>query len=216
MSAAVENNDIMPKCAACGKGDDVLKACTACKMIKYCNATCQREHWLKHKKECKNWAAELHDEALFKKPPPNDECPICMLPLPLENGEQQYKSCCGKMICDGCVYGVMTTSEPGDLLRIMTQLATERHHDCFNCPFCRTPQPNTDREIIIRLEKRVEVNDPEAIFELGGHCNFGSRGLPQTGARQWNSIFGQESLDPRQQISTLLPLILTAKVSKET
>ena len=26
-------------------------------------------------------AAELHDEKLFKQPPPMDDCPICMLPL---------------------------------------------------------------------------------------------------------------------------------------
>ena len=66
MSTADDNN--MLSCAACGKGGDGLKACTACKLVKYCNASCQRAHWSKHKKACKKRAAEIHDEALFKDP----------------------------------------------------------------------------------------------------------------------------------------------------
>ena len=47
-------------------------------------------------------AAELHDEALFKEHPPRDECPICFLTLPHES-ETAFKSCCGKIICNGCI-----------------------------------------------------------------------------------------------------------------
>ena len=67
-------------CAECGKeegGVSSLKACTSCKLVKYCDATCQRNHWKKHKKQCKQRAAELRDEALFKDPPPKEDCPIC-------------------------------------------------------------------------------------------------------------------------------------------
>ena len=43
-------------------------------------------------------AAELHDEELFKQPPPDEDCPICFLLLPsLETG-YRYKTCCGKVI----------------------------------------------------------------------------------------------------------------------
>ena len=63
MSAADENNQ--SNCADCGKNGNDLKACTACKLVKYCDATCQKAHWSKHKKECKKRAAELKDEALF-------------------------------------------------------------------------------------------------------------------------------------------------------
>jgi hypothetical protein len=45
---------------------------------------CQRNHWSKHKKGCKQRAAELRDETLFKDPPPMEECPICFLPMPLK------------------------------------------------------------------------------------------------------------------------------------
>jgi len=73
-------------CANCGtdeKGEGIsLKACKSCMLVKYCNPTCQRNHWPKHKKPCKQRAAELHDEALFRDPPPKEECPICFLPMP--------------------------------------------------------------------------------------------------------------------------------------
>ena len=54
--------DDIKVCAACGEGGDDLKTCTACKMVKYCNATCQKAHRPQHKKECKKRAAELKRE----------------------------------------------------------------------------------------------------------------------------------------------------------
>jgi sulfatase maturation enzyme AslB (radical SAM superfamily) len=64
-------------------GDVSLKACKSCMLIRYCNADCQKSHWPKHKKECKQRAAELRDEALFKDPPAKEDCPICFLPMPM-------------------------------------------------------------------------------------------------------------------------------------
>jgi hypothetical protein len=73
-------------CADCGKEGGVsLKACKSCMLVKYCNPTCQRNHWSKHKKQCKERAAELRDEALFKHPPAKEDCPICFLPMPDKN-----------------------------------------------------------------------------------------------------------------------------------
>ena len=85
------NNVILAICANCGKDGSDLKACTACKMVKYCNQDCQIAHRPQHKKECKKHAAELHDEKLFKKPPPHEDCPICMLPLPPLYSGSTYK-----------------------------------------------------------------------------------------------------------------------------
>ena len=73
-------------CAECGieedGGDVSLKMCKSCMNVKYCNAKCQKNHWPKHKKECKLRAAELRDAAVFKDPPPKEDCPICFLPMP--------------------------------------------------------------------------------------------------------------------------------------
>ena len=53
------NDNILTSCANCGKGDengDSLKACTACKMVKYCNRECQIAHRKQHKKEYVDYA----------------------------------------------------------------------------------------------------------------------------------------------------------------
>jgi len=70
-------------CAACGKegNSDNMNTCNKCKEVKYCNAACKKKHRHKHKKECERRVAELYDEKLFKEPPPNEECPICYIPL---------------------------------------------------------------------------------------------------------------------------------------
>ncbi|KAL7529955.1 hypothetical protein ACHAXR_006129, partial [Thalassiosira sp. AJA248-18] len=149
-------------CAACGKGGDNLKACTACKLVRYCNVTCQKAHRPQHKKECKKRASEIFDEALFKAPPPTDECPICFFPLPLIEEETHYQSCCGKIICLGCAYGDFHARE---------------RRACI-CPFCRAPLESSPEEEIERLNKRIEVGDAEAMYTLG--CNYSTgEGVPQ-------------------------------------
>jgi hypothetical protein len=108
----------------------------SCKLVKYCNAKCQKNHWPKHKKPCKQRAAELSDEALFKDPPPNEDCPICFLAMPkkliccaslpeatiisvpiydfakanqelADNDLEGYYPCCGKNICRSCVHSLV-------------------------------------------------------------------------------------------------------------
>ena len=38
----------------CGEDGGVsLKVCKPCMHVRYCDAKCQRNHWPKHKKECK-------------------------------------------------------------------------------------------------------------------------------------------------------------------
>ena len=151
------------KCANCGKeGSDGLKACTACKIVKYCNRDCQIAHRPKHKKACRKRAAELHDLELFKQPPKKEDCPICMLPLPLLHTGFQYRSCCGKIICGGCVLAVALRDE-----------------DEQKCPFCRTPAPYSIKEFNECLQKRVELDDSGAIFMLGNYYRNGDDGFPQ-------------------------------------
>ena len=164
MSKSIDDDNILSLCANCGKGEESagdLKACTACKMVKYCNRDCQIAHRPQHKKECKKRAADLNDEKLFKQPTPNEDCPICMLLLPSLDTGYKYRACCGKIICSGCIYAVAIRDK------------TEQ-----KCPFCRTPTPTPD-EIIEQINTRVEVDDAVAIYDLGGCYSNGSHGLPQ-------------------------------------
>jgi len=179
-------------CAECGEEGGVgLKTCKSCMLVKYCNAECQKKHWPKHKKLCKERAAELRDEALFKDPPSKEDCPICFLPMPVtivscallptatissvpihdfsnEHEElasmamEQYYSCCGKSICGGCVHSFRESGNIG------------------KCPFCiERTFGKTDEELFEELMKRVEVNDAGATFALGSCYRRGQIGLQQ-------------------------------------
>ena len=180
-------------CVECGKeeGGVSLKKCKACMLVKYCNANCQRNHWPKHKKDCKRRAAELHDEALFKDPPPKEDCPICFLPMPVmliccvslppatitsvpiydyakANVElaklcmQKYYPCCGKSICIGCIYSFFDFGYKG------------------KCLFSKFDSGNkTDEENLEGIMKRVEANDKASINVLAHHYEKGGLGLQQ-------------------------------------
>ena len=103
----------------------------------------------------------MRDEALFKQPPPNEDCPICMLPLPkLETGAK-YRSCCGKIICSGCIRAVAI-----------------RDRKAQKCPLCRKPMA-TSKEILQQTKKRMEIGDADAIYSMGGGYYHGLYGMPQ-------------------------------------
>jgi len=160
-------------CENCGKAEEEshkLKACTACKMVKYCNRECQIAHRPQHKKECKRRAAELYDIELFKQPPSqHGDCPICFLRLPLLETGRTYYACCGKVICSGCTYAPVYDNQGNEV-------------DNEKCPFCRTSTPRSIEEQIKRTTNRVEMNDAQAMINLS--CDYrdgakGRRGYPQ-------------------------------------
>jgi hypothetical protein len=159
-------------------------------LAKYCNAECQKKHWPQHKIPCKQRAAELRDEALFKDPPPKEDCPICFLPMPFKliscvslppatvtsvpiadfaiaNEElakiltEQYQSCCGKTICYGCMYSLCISENMG------------------KCPFCNSERKSVDEEEVEQMMKRVEANDAASICMLADCYSRGLSGLQQ-------------------------------------
>jgi len=164
--STTDNEDGKSVCANCGKeGSDVTNICNKCKSVKYCNAACKKKHRHKHKKECERRVAELHDEQLFKQPPPEEDCPICFLRLPSLLLGRVYMACCGKLVCRGCNYAVYESER---------ETAT-----CKLCPFCRTPPPSSHEETIKRYKKRVyEDNDVWAMHSLGYRYSKGDYGLP--------------------------------------
>ena len=153
-------SDVTSTCACCGKqgNSNNMNTCNKCKSVKYCNAACKKKHRTKHKKACERRVAELYEEQLFKEPPPNEECPICMLLLLRDNNTETFMSCCGKTICSGCIYA-MQMSEGKDL-----------------CPFCRTPPPSSDEDIK-RIKKQMDKGNAEAFHLLAGMYDQGIRGL---------------------------------------
>eukprot|EP00984_Skeletonema_dohrnii_P005134 scaffold1813_cov134-Skeletonema_dohrnii-CCMP3373.AAC.3 len=67
-----------------------------------------------------------------------------------------FKQCCSKFICKGCCYA-------NDVRELEGKLQPK-------CPFCRHPNPNSDveRERNTLMVKRVEANDPVALYQMGG------------------------------------------------
>jgi hypothetical protein len=141
-------------CANCGKAEEVeakLRACNACKLVKYCGRDCQSADLPQHKTACRKRAAELklYDEALFRQPLNRGDCPICFLRLPALASGIVFVACCGKTICNGCrhAHELQSTGSP-------------------TCPFCRASRPSA-KQFIKMLEKRVDANNADAILMLG-------------------------------------------------
>ena len=122
--------------------DDINNTCNKCKVTTYCNAVCKKVHKKKHKKDCEEHirlaaekhnkelklAAEKHDIELFKEPPSqHGDCPICFLRIPNLNTGWKYQTCCGKIICSGCIHAPVYDNQ-GNLVKKL-------------CPFCRVPTP---------------------------------------------------------------------------
>lgn len=109
-----------------------------------------------HKGEQK-CSAQLFDMKLYAQPPPREDCPICMIPLPLDDRESRYMSCCGKFICVGC-----------------------RH--CLRrqqCPFCNSHTSQNTEEMNKRIRMRIEkYNDPRAMYQVGCFYSNGMGGFP--------------------------------------
>ena len=143
-------------CASCGIAgiDEIkLKECS-CDLVRYCSDECQRDHKSDHEEACKQRAAELREELLFKQPKSShfNDCPICCLPLPLDIKKSSMYTCCSKFICKGCAHA-----------NRMRQV--ERRIQPA-CPFCREPIP-TDEGRRRHLMKRVEANNPVALSHEG-------------------------------------------------
>jgi hypothetical protein len=141
-------------CANCGitQVDDIkLGECAGCQSVSYCSDKCRENHREQHEEECNKRKAELHDKELFEQPEETcfGECPLCFLPMPLDERKSTFYSCCCTFICNGCSYAD-DISTGGD-----------------RCPFCREPVVDGDEENDKRVMERVKANDPAAFLKMG-------------------------------------------------
>ena len=115
----------------------------------------------------KNNKNKEHDEKLFKQPPQvHGDCPICFLRLPYLASGRIYYSCCGKVICSGCMYAPVYDDQGNKV-------------DNQKCPYCRTPHPASEEELQRRYNKRVEVGDALAMHNRGMFYSEGLNGYTQ-------------------------------------
>eukprot|EP00984_Skeletonema_dohrnii_P032603 scaffold26977_cov104-Skeletonema_dohrnii-CCMP3373.AAC.2 len=145
-------------CASCGiaEVDDIeLKNCDDCDLVRYCSDKCREDHRPDHEAICKERAAELRDEILFRQPESSHlgDCPICCVPLSLDTKKSVSYLCCSKVICNGCNFA--------NVLREYKQKLNIR------CPFCRHLYRESEEENERRRKERFEANDPIAVREMG-------------------------------------------------
>jgi hypothetical protein len=149
-------------CACCGiaEVDDVkLRDCDAgCDLVKYCSDNCKENNREQHEEECIKRVAEIHDKKVFTQPDISyrGECPLCYLPLSIDESKSTMMGCCCKIICIGCNYANKKREIEGGLEQ--------------RCAFCREPVPKSPEEFIKRVMKRVKkYNDPVAMTYMGNH-----------------------------------------------
>ena len=99
-----------------------------CKLLHSYSDKRRGEHREQDKEECQKQMAKMNDDDLFRQPEKSHlgECPICFLPMPLENKKWMFKTCCSTSVCLGCVCGTIISNK----------------HDrvkALSCPFCREP-----------------------------------------------------------------------------
>ncbi len=104
------------------------------------------------------------------KRPPREECPLCLLPLPINSEESQFYSCCGNVICNGCIVS-----------QIMAHIDDEEKGGKL-CPFCREALPKRCGYDAVILEREMALANSgrgEAMYYIGEYYMNGEKGLEQ-------------------------------------
>lgn len=96
-----------------------------------------------------------------------EECPICMIPLPIdEDLGCVFYACCGKMICNGCIHA-----------QTMNDRKSRVPNHKKKCAFCCKISPKNDIKQLKKLMKRD--NNPMAFCCMAALYKTGA-GVLQT------------------------------------
>ena len=99
---------------------------------------------------------ELKDVSALASFEKQEDCPICLLPLPVNHGETFYRTCCGKTICCGCF--IQESKRVSD-------------RSVLKCEFCREEIPCSEDmaspSSIGRCKKRAVNGDLNTLCVLG-------------------------------------------------
>jgi tetratricopeptide (TPR) repeat protein len=156
MSALEASDEVCACCGIAAVDDTRLKFCDDCDLVKYCGDGCQENHREQHEDECKERRAELHGKHLFDAPDSSHlgECPLCCLPLPIDESKSTMMSCCSKYICMGCCHA----NEKREI---------DQGLEWHKCAFCREPAPKSQKEVDKNMMERVKKDDPVAMTQMG-------------------------------------------------
>ncbi|EJK58700.1 hypothetical protein THAOC_21153 [Thalassiosira oceanica] len=147
---------------------DVKIHCGACERALPTDSYSREQGRLRQSmRRCKDCVASGNQLVLMMKGrarSEEDECPICNLPLPMDENELSLKVCCMKRVCNGCILAA-------------------RKRGMRDCPFCRTAVPDEASKALAMVQKRVDAGDPVAIYALGDACHWGVHGVARNVTR---------------------------------
>ena len=124
---------------------------------------------------------ERKEDPLLKwERPASEECPVCLLPLPIddtkEKGDACYYNCCGSNICNGCMYDQIRVSYEDAMQRGDVKSAKPP----TTCPFCRDDGSAAVHNTLQREIKLAKAGRHRAIWRVGGYYLDGRHGLQQS------------------------------------
>ena len=101
---------------------------------------------------------ETKDIYIFAPIPEREECPICMIQLPINDKEITLMSCCGKKICSGCIH---------QNIKADVKNGVPDHEQ--KCAFCRRPPGNSIKE----KKRLMKKKNPEAFMDMSHRYEAG-------------------------------------------
>lgn len=124
---------------------------------------------------------------LFAPIPPEDDCPICCLPLPYALAETAFFACCGATICCGC-------DEKKNTLSLMKHGKVD-----VTCAFCRAP---TDHSIEALQKLCDQGRNAEAYNQLAIRFGTGS-GVEKNAEKEFESRIKAAELGHPQSLGNI-------------
>ena len=101
---------------------------------------------------------ETVDIDLFAPIQEREECPICMIPFPVDDNNSKsviFFHCCGKNVCNGCSYKLMMNT------------------DGFKCAFCCQIATSSAKHTIKAYKRLMKNNNPKAFIMMAGKYKSG-------------------------------------------
>ena len=95
-----------------------------------------------------------------------EECHICMIPLPLDESETNFMSCCGKSICNGCTYKEVLND-------LKSGISSHALLDKLKCAFCRQAAGTMNENTIKATKKLMKTNNPQAYMQMASYYKRG-------------------------------------------
>ncbi len=123
--------------------------------------------------------AELEGVDVFCPLEERDDCPVCMVPLPLSYNEVTHMPCCGKIVCNACsdiqsfhkvmefIEKTLTTNcdHPAFKTETAFAVAAQKILDNSLCAFCRSPKRSSNMET--RQNFAVKMGDSRGMMLVG-------------------------------------------------